>query len=338
MKHLKRTLLGAFALAALVMPAFAQDNLRFASFEPPFGFVTANVLTPWAEEVSSASNDTLKIDIFAGGTLGRDPTTQLQLVLDGVADLALIAPAYTPGRFDQTPLVEVPFLVPSSEVGSVAAARMVDLGIWSGGGFDDVEVLGVFVTPPAHYASMSRVASLDDVKGQNIRATGAIKTRVIEALGGVPVGGIAAPKIAESMSRGVLDATPNEFTGLQIFRVLDLNTHHFEVPLGSSVLMIIMNKAKYDSLSDDAKAAIDGLDGEAFSRRFGSLMDANEASIRAASIAADNNTVVTPDAAEIQRWKDAVDPASQSWIDEAEGRQALYDAFAAEVADLVAGN
>lgn len=338
MKHLKRTLLGAVAVAALAMPAFAKDHLRFASFEPPVGFVTSKVLSPWAEEVSAASNDSLQIDIFAGGTLGRDPTTQLQLVLDGVADIAFIAPAYTPGRFDQTSLVEIPFLVPSSEVGSVAAARMIDQGLWSGGGFDDVKVLGVFVTSPVHYASTKPVNALEDVKGQNVRTSGAIKLKVIEALGGVPVGGIAAPKIAESMSRGVLDATPTEFTGLQIFRVLDLDTHHFEVPLGSSALMVVMNKDKYASLSDDAKAAIDGLDGEAFSQRFGSLFDANEASIRADSVAAENNTVVTPDAAEIQRWKDAAAPAGQSWIDEADDRQGLYDAFAAEVENVVAGN
>lgn len=338
MNNLKSKVLGAVVASVLAAPTLAQENLRFASFEPPVGFVTSKILTPWAEEVSAASNGALQIDIYAGGTLGRDPTTQLQLVLDGVADIAFIAPAYTPGRFDQTALVEIPFLVPSSKVGSVAAARMIDQGVWSGGGFDDIKVLGAFVTSPVHYASTSPVNALEDVAGQNVRSLGPIRLETIQSLGGVPVGGIAAPKIAESMSRGVLDVTLTEFTGLQIFRILDLETHHFEVPLGSSILMAVMNRSKYDSLTDEAKAAIDGLDGEAFSYRFGSLFDANEAEIRAAAIAAPNNTVVTPDAEEVARWKEVVAPAAASWIAKAENGQALFDAFAAEIANVAAGN
>ena len=39
----------------------------------------------------AASGGALQIDVFAGGTLGRNPTQQLKLVTDGIADIALYA-------------------------------------------------------------------------------------------------------------------------------------------------------------------------------------------------------------------------------------------------------
>jgi TRAP-type C4-dicarboxylate transport system substrate-binding protein len=41
--------------------------------------------------VTKASNGTLKIEVFAGGTLGRNPLQQLKLVQDGVANMAWTA-------------------------------------------------------------------------------------------------------------------------------------------------------------------------------------------------------------------------------------------------------
>ena len=92
MKHF----ITALAVCAAASAAKAQEQLRFASFEPPVAFVTSQVMAPWAEEVSAASNGTLDIQMFAGGTLGRDPSTQFSLVENGVADIAFIVPGYTP--------------------------------------------------------------------------------------------------------------------------------------------------------------------------------------------------------------------------------------------------
>lgn len=191
-----RMILAAAFTGLAAVPLSAETVLRFSSFEPPVAFITSQILTPWAEEVSQASEGTLHIEMYPGGTLGRDPATQLNLVLSGVADIAWIVPGYTPGRFDQATVTELPFLVPSAEAGSVAAARMLDRGVWSGGGFDDVKVLGLFVTSPGHLASTSPVNELGDVAGLSIRGAGPVLLGTGAALGGTPVGGISGPGLA----------------------------------------------------------------------------------------------------------------------------------------------
>ncbi|MFN0304974.1 MAG: hypothetical protein ACKVQU_32005 [Burkholderiales bacterium] len=78
--------------------------LKFASFESAQAPFTAKVFTTWAEDVTKASNGALKVEMFVGGTLGRNPLQQLKLVQDGIADLAWTVPGYTPGgKEKQTP-------------------------------------------------------------------------------------------------------------------------------------------------------------------------------------------------------------------------------------------
>ena len=108
------------------------EILRLSSFEPPVAHVTKNILTPWAADVNAASGGELDIQIFPGGTLGRNPAQQLKLVEDGVADIAWVIPGYTPGRFNEGTVAELPFLVPSATIGSDAMWDLYEQGVLSG--------------------------------------------------------------------------------------------------------------------------------------------------------------------------------------------------------------
>jgi len=91
MKPLFASLMLGVALAC--GSAMAQTvTLKLASFEPATAPITGGVLTPWARDVEAASGGTLRIEIFPGGTLGRNPLQQLKLVQDGVADLTWTVP------------------------------------------------------------------------------------------------------------------------------------------------------------------------------------------------------------------------------------------------------
>lgn len=316
-------------LAASV--AQAQETIRFASFEPPVAFITSQILTPWAEEVSAASDGTLDIQMFAGGTLGRDPATQLNLVLNGVADIAWIVPGYSPGRFDQATVVELPFVVPSAEAGSVAAARMLEQGVWSGGGFDDVVVLGMFVTSPGHLVTTEPVRQLADVAGLDIRGAGPVLLGTAEALGGTPVSGIPAPRIGETMSRGVINGSISEWNAIRTFGMLDVANNHMLMPLGSVALMVVMNRDRYESLPEAARAAIDNADGEVFAQRFGEMFDTQNASVFEQAKADSDRVIVMPSEDELELWRATTQSVVEGWVAGREGGQDLLDAFLAEI-------
>ncbi|MGE5146285.1 MAG: hypothetical protein ACM3N5_06020, partial [Candidatus Eiseniibacteriota bacterium] len=92
----------AAGLAVTLIAASASAEavtLKFSSFEPPQSFGPAKVYTPWIKSVTDAAGGTLKIDLYAGGALGK-PTAQLQILEERVADFSLFVPSFTPGRFE----------------------------------------------------------------------------------------------------------------------------------------------------------------------------------------------------------------------------------------------
>lgn len=332
---LAAALFTSVALAG-VTGAKAADpvTLRFSSFEPPQAFITSKILTPWAQKVTAESQGTLKIEMYPGGTLGRDPAAQLKLVLDGVADIAWIVPGYTPGRFDAATVVELPFVVPDAYTGSLALTRVFEKGLLKGGGFNDVKFLCVCANNPIFVNATFPATKLEDLKGHNFRAAGPVSLNVVKALGGVPIGGITGPALAESLSRGVIDATLNEWNALQTFRVLDVAKHQIILPLGSTSLMVIMNKAKYESLPAVAKAALDKNSGEVFAKFFGSKFDENNSAVFETA-KKDNKRTVTVLTAEQQKpWRAAVQPAIDEWKKSTPDGDKLLKAFSDEVAAI----
>lgn len=311
--------------------------LRFSSFEPPVAFITKEILTPWAQRVTADSGGTLKVEMFPGGTLGRDPAAQMKLVLDGVADIAWIVPGYTPGRFDATTILELPFLVKSARTASLASWRMYEKGYWKGGGFDEVKPLCVCGNNPVFVNTTFPAKALDDLKNRKFRAAGPVSLELIKALGAVPVGGITGPALAENLSRGLVDGTLNEWNALQTFRVLEVAKNQIILPLGSTPLMVIMNKAKYESLPPAAKAAIDKHSGEAFARIFGEMFDKNNQAVFDKAKGDRGRTIIQLSEEQQKPWRDAAKPVYEFWKKTTPDGEKLLKMFTEEVAAIEAG-
>lgn len=317
--------LSLFAVAALATSAIAQPvTLKLASFEPAQAPITGRVLTPWAKEVAAASGGTLKIDIYPGGTLGRSPLQQLKLVQDGVADLTWTVPGYTPGRFDDTQVAELPFLVTDATSGSLALTQLHRQGLL--GGFDELKLLLIGTVPANNIHSREPVKSLADLKGRKIRAGSSQIAKLVEALGAVPVQ-LGAPQVAESLARGVIDASLNEWNFVATFKIDEVVRHHTVLPMGTVAVMVPMLKAKYDALPAQAKAALDKHSGEALARRFGAVVDKTNDSTRERVAQSRKNTVSTPSPAEQAAWRAAVQPVTDAWRKAAPKNEKIYQAF-----------
>lgn len=315
--------------------AQAQGALRFSSFEPPVAFITREILTPWAEKTSADSGGALKIDMFPGGTLGRDPAAQFKLVTDGVVDIAWVVAGYTPGRFDDTTIVELPFLTNSTREGALVLTRLMNKGRLRG--FDGIKVLGLFATPTTEIHSTAPIARPEDLKGRKFRAAGPNQLAMLSALGAVPVGGIAAPAIAESIQRGVLDGTLNEWNAMVSFRINEVASNHLRVPMGSVAFMVVMNKAKYDALPVPARTALDNASGEAFARMFAARLDARNEEIARQIEADPKHKTIKPDAEALAKWKQAVASVEGDWLKGDPARPALLADFRAELDAVRAG-
>jgi TRAP-type C4-dicarboxylate transport system substrate-binding protein len=335
----KTTMLQLAATAVLVgaMGVCAQaqqTKLKFSSFEPPTAALTARVMTPWAEEVSKASGGILQVDMYPGGLLGRNPLQQLKLVQDGVADIAWIVLGYTPGRFDDSDVVGLPFSTESAMEASVVMTRMFARNEFAG--FDDLKVLALAATPPVKIHATAPVLTVADMKGKRVRATGDILVKTVTRLGGVPVT-LGGGQVAESLSRGVVDATLNNWGFVADFKVNEVTSHHLGVPLGNVAVMIAMKKEKFDALPPAARALIEKNSGEVLSRRLARVFDDIEAEYADRIGKSGRNTIVTPSTAQLDAWKAALEPVVAEWRAATAKNEKTYQSFSAELARYRAG-
>lgn len=322
---------GLALTVALALSAEAEE-LRFSSFEPPVAFLTGEVFPAWGSRVEEATGGEVTIKMFPGGTLGRSPAQQLKLVEDGVADVAFVVPGYTPGVFPGLSVAELPYTVTTSADGSVALWEMLESGLLKGD-FDKYKIIGLFVTSPQNVASTDQILMPEDMKGRSFRAASPSLLAAIEEMDAVAVGGITGPTIAESISRGVIEGSFNEWNALKTFRVMDTVDHVLEVPMGTTPLMIVMNKQKYESLSDEAKAGLDKVSGAPFAAVLGAAFHDNNEAARAAAVEEGRIKITEPDQATLEAWRDATLPAVENWLAEDPDNAALLDAFRAAMSN-----
>jgi TRAP-type C4-dicarboxylate transport system substrate-binding protein len=323
-----------FATTALIALLAALDVvaqpvvLQFARFESPNAPFTARVFIPWAEEVTQASNGTLKIEVFPGGILGRNPLQQFKLVQDGVADMAWTAAGYTPGRFDDTEVSELPFLIENSHEGSIALTRLVARGELQG--FTDLKMLFIGVVPPVHLHSKSNLKTIADLKGKRMRIGGSIGGQIVEALGAVPVL-IGGPNAAEALAKGVVDGILCEWNFVQTFKIDEVVNHHLAMPLGGTTVMVPMLKTRFDALSAAGKAALERLGGEAFARRFAAVGDTSNATNLERVAALSKHTVTRADAALQGEFRKVLEPVTEKWRKAKPRNEIVYQSMRAEI-------
>jgi len=325
-----RTGVVAAALAAAPASALAQAvKLKLASFEPPQAPITGKVLTPWAQEVGKASGGALEIDVFAGGQLGRSPLQQLKLVEDGIADITWTVPGYTPGRFEDVEVAELPFLVETAREGSLAFSRMHARGELAG--FEKLKLLLIGTVPANNIHATFAIGGIDDLKGKRIRTGSAQLAKLVESLGAAPVQ-IGAPQVAESLAKGVIDGSLNEWNFVATFKLDQVATHHLALPMGTVAVMVPMLQSKYDALPAAAKAALDKLSGEALAVRFATVVDGANDATRERVAKSARNKVITPSAAEAGRWREATRSIAEGWRKARPRNEGLYQSFVKEVA------
>jgi TRAP-type C4-dicarboxylate transport system substrate-binding protein len=315
---------GWASLAAAQEPVI----LKFASAFAPASKTNSVTVPAFIKAVEEASAGTLKIEHYPGGTLGANPTTQLKLVEDGVVDIAEVVASYTPGRFPEVEMFELPFVFDSTREASLTAWKLYEKGLLSG--FDNLALIGIAEVGPYYIHSSKAIAGPDDLSGLKLRAGGAVQGAVVQALGGVPVGGMAAPQIAENISRGVVDGSLMDMGNLYNFRIADTTTHHVvNVPLGNVAVLFPMNKAKYDSLPPQAKAALDQFAGAWFTTMLAENLDKQNEETRAKLQGEGTHTLVEFPEQDVASVQESLSSVKADWDAEKNGVNLYQEMIAA---------
>jgi TRAP-type C4-dicarboxylate transport system substrate-binding protein len=331
----------AAALGGLgARPAAAQDTvtLRLHQFLAPVATVPAKILKPWAAEVEEASGGRIKIEHFDAMALGGRPPELMDQARDGVVDLAMTLGGYTPGRFPRSEVFELPFMMTDPVATGRAYQQMIEEDFQSNE-FADVKVLGGWVHGPGVVHTLDGVYKLEDMKGKQLRGPTRVINDLLSELGATPVG-MPLPGIPEALSKGVINGTVIPWEVTPSIKLAELVKKHTEFKskeaLYTSTILLVMNKAKYESLPEDLRAIIDSKSGDHLSRFASQAIFDGDIPGRAIAVKL-GNEITELDQAEVDRWKAAAKPVVDRWLADLKGQgidgQALIDRATALIAE-----
>lgn len=322
-RHLvKGAVIGAVAAVMLSGAAVAQEvTLRMHQFLPPQATLPGLILDPWARRVEEASDGRIKIEHFYAMSLGGRPPELLDQARDGVVDIAMTLPGYTPGRFPSAEVFELPFMMTDPVATAKAYWEMMETE-WQDGEFADVHVLGAWVHGPGMIHSKEPVATLEDMNGKTLRGPTRIINDLLSELGAEPVG-MPVPAIPEALAKGVVGGTVIPWEVTPALRLTELVGNHTEFSgeesLYTATFVLAMNKARYDAMPDDLKAILDAESGAKLSAFASETMLAMDAPAREKAVAAGNN-IITLDETEVARWKAASQAVIDRWVADMDGK------------------
>jgi TRAP-type C4-dicarboxylate transport system substrate-binding protein len=329
-----------FALIASLLPALAQAQevvLKVSHFLPPVSPGQKKFIEPWCDKIAAESLGKMKCQIYPSMQLGGTPPQLVSQVRDGVADIIWTLPGYTPGRFPISEVFELPFFATTPEATSRALWDFIQKDAIKE--FAGMRLITTWVPGPyVLHLRDKEVKTLGDLKGMKVRGPSRLGTKLLAALGAVPVG-MPVPQMAESLSKGVIEAAIVPWEVVPPTKTHELTKYSAEIggdhAMLASTMIFAMNKAKYDSLPADLKKVIDDNSGRETSAWVAGEFLAADAPGR--KMAQDRGTTIYQISAdEVSKWKAAAMPVTEEWIKEVSANgvdgQKMYDDAAGLVA------
>jgi TRAP-type C4-dicarboxylate transport system substrate-binding protein len=290
--------------------SFAADkviNLKFASYLPPPHGAT-KACEQFIADLEQRTNGRVKVQFYPGGSLANAPG-MIKAIETGITDIGLSHISYTPGRFPVTEVCELPNGYPTAWVANLVMNDFYNK--FKPKEWDSVVPLWFHANGPSILASTKPLKTLEDFKGQIIRAPGRM-AEVVTALGGTP----APTPIVETydaIAKGVIQGVFVGMEGIRAFKfgeVVKYVTNSWNVG-PSYPFYVAMNKRSYAKLTGQDKEIFDTLCGE-YKEKFALVW--NAADFPGEAFGKEKGVEFTELAQpEFDRWVKAVQPVFDSY-------------------------
>ena len=278
-------------------------RLEFSGILPSHDRLS-QTLEEWCRDLERRSRGAVRATYHPGGIL--TPATQIfDSVASGIADIGFGPTGVTPGRFPLTEVLEQPLGVENSVMMTrlsndfYRAFRPKEL--------ERVKVLFFLSSSPGLLHTKRPVRRLEDLKGMKIRCLGGNAARVLEALGAVAII-IPTGDTYDALRKGIVDGVVAAWDSLETLKwgeVLHYTTVSRYASVGAPGV-VVMNKAKWDSLPPEIRDVIDEM-SEEYAERLSRLWDEKDRNtIR--KWTAKNHVSIHLSPEEEKRWERAVLP------------------------------
>ena len=316
MKRQLKAWLTASLLTAAMAASADTVTLKVHHFLPAGSYAQTMFIKPWCDRIALDSGDRLKCQIYPSMQLGGTPPQLFDQVKDGIVDVIWTLPGYTAGRFPLVEVFELPFMMQNPESTSKALWDYVQQ--YDAAEFKDIHPLAFHVHGDGVFHMVKKpIKVMADLKDQKVRAPTRQTNKMLAALGATPVS-MPVPAVSESLAKSVIDGALVPYEVVPAVKIQELVKFHSETDpaepaIYTSVFLLAMNKARYESLPPDLKKVIDANSGKALSGMAGkAFLQADEEGKKTTT---KNTTNVIPKS-ELESWRKVGQTVTDAWVAE----------------------
>ncbi len=336
MKKLNKFLAATLMAAVSGTSAYAADTtLTISSWTPPTHGINAIMWPGLTKMIEEATDGKVTTELKLGLA---PPPAQMDLVMDGAADMTIIFHGYQPGRFVGTKLIELPGYEGNAEAASVAYWRVHEAYLAALDEHKGVKLVALTTHGPGQIHSNKAVTSLADLDGLKTRLGGGVSGDVGAELGLVGIR-VPAPKVYETLASGAADAVAMPLEGRKGFKLTEVAKNVFEMPGGfyRGSFAVLMSQEKFDELPAELQTALEEkVFGEPASRMLGAAWDEIDGVGLEATKAADDNSITVASDSDVAAYKEIADKVTAKILGELNEKgvdaQAAHDMVKAEMA------
>ncbi len=333
-KTIKTIAIGAVFVSATTVSVMAADTtLVISSWASPTHGINAIAWPKFIEMIEKATDGRVTAELKYKLA---SPPAQFDIVQDGAADLTWIFHGYNPGRFSTTKIAELPGYEGNAEAASVAYWRTYEKFFTGADEHKGVKLIALHTHGPGVLHSAKKVTKLSEISGMKLRLGGGVSNDVGAALGATAIN-VPAPKVYETLASNAADGVMMPMEGKKGFKLTEVAPNSYTVPGGfyRGSFALVMNQAKYDSLSDADRAALDGVFGEPLSKAFGAVWDEIDKIGEEASMAAADNSINAASDEDVAAYRELSKPIIDGVLAEVSGKgvdaKAAMDFFASQM-------
>lgn len=247
----------ALALSfASVAPAQQKIEMKLAHFIPAQHPVS-KWMERWGEELAKNSGGRIELKYFPGAQMGPPPV-YYDMARNGQAEVAFFLSGGTPGRFAITELINLPYLVGSSEIGTKVLNEPELRTKYLDPEHKGVRLLMLMTHQPGQVITTKKaIRTVEDMKGMRIRFSSPTIRDFVAGLGATPVG-IQPSEIAEALQKGTVDGAFIDYGGAGIaYKLGGIIKYSTEMYSYVASFGIAMNPDFYNKLPADLKKLVD---------------------------------------------------------------------------------
>ena len=316
---MKFLLSGFICLTLLIGPLFAAEEkvteLAFSGALPAHDKLS-QVLEAWCRDLEQRSGGKLKTVFYPGGIL--TPAPQLfDSVTTGIADIGFGPMGVTPGRFPLTEVLEYPLGIQSASMMTRLSNDFFDT--FKPREFDRVKVLFFMSASPGLLHTKKPVRSLEDLYGMKIRCLGGNPSKVLKALGAVPIV-ISTGDTYDALRKGIVDGVVAAWDSLETLKwgeVLPYTTVSYNAAVGAPGF-IVMNRDVWKSLPSELQKIIDTMSAE-YAEKLSRIWDEKDRNT-IKKWTDKNHISIYLSEEEEKRWEEAVSPLYEIFVREKSAR------------------